>query len=142
MPKSRRDKSRKENLSEYKEKVKEKQTMANLPEQRPFQQVPTWDSNSTFEIKGFELEALYNFFNIFSPAFTSIQQIFARGVQAGTIKIGYQYEDGTPVSSEEVADYTKKIQEYFAQRQAEEDEKAEKPKSKIVSFTGEPVMEG
>ncbi len=143
MAKSRKDKSRKENLEKFKEKVqtqKQQEKMASIPEQRPFRQVPSWNSEETFELHGNELEAIYNFLQIFAPAVNATQQVFARGVQAGKIKIGYEYEDGTPVSSEEIETYTKSLQDYFAARQKEEAAK-EEPKSKIVSFTGEPVSE-
>lgn len=121
--------------------------MSKVPESKPFRQVPTWDSTEKFEIQGAELEALYNFFNIFAPAFTSIQQIFARGVQGGKIKIGYEYEDGTGVPADEVEAYTKRLNEYFQQKMKEEtaqitpDEPTEHeaPKGKIVSFTGEAI---
>lgn len=155
MAKSRKDPTRKENLDKYKESMKElvKQTnklremSTKVPESKPFQQVPTWDSSTIFELQGVELEALYNFFNIFAPAFTAIQQVFSRGVQSGKIKIGYQYADGSPVPSEEVAAYTAKLNEYFQQKQKEEAAKEAKSElaptqqSKIVSFTSEPVTE-
>ncbi len=145
MAKSRRDTSRKENLAKFKENQKNQKQMpqAQVPESKPFRQVPQWDSNETFEIQGVELEAIYNFTNIFAPLFGAVQQIFAKGVQSGKIKIGYEYEDGTPVSSDEVSEYTKKLSEYFKQRQEEETAKkssdGQATKSKIVSFTGEPV---
>lgn len=145
MVKSRKDPSRKENLEKYKQSTKNKKQMssAELPQSKPFRQVPTWDSNDTFEVQGSELEALYNFFNLFAPAFTSIQSIFARGVQGGKIKIGYEYEDGTPVPADEVADYTSKLNAYFKAKQAEMDAKKAEEEApttgKIVSFTGEPV---
>lgn len=148
MAQSRKDKDRKDKVEKYKSKQKSEK-MAQVPESKPFQQVPTWDSNETFELQGHEFEALFNFFNIFTAGFQSIQQVFARGVQSGKIKIGYQYEDGTPVADEEVKSYTQKLNEYFKQRQAEETAKAATadatesqagiPKAKILSFTGEPV---
>lgn len=142
MAQSRRDKTRKQKLLNYKQKSKK---MAKLPETKPFTQIPVWDSNATFEINGAELEAIYNFTNIFAPVFGAVQQIFGRGVQSGKIKIQYQYEDGSPVSQDELSDYTKKLQEYFSQRQAEEDASKETaedtaPKSKLVSLTGEPLV--
>jgi len=145
MAKSRVNADHKERLEKRQQtKKQETNTMAELPVQKPFNQVPTWDSNETFEIKGFELESLYNFFNLFSPAITTVQQLFARGVQENKIKISYEYEDGTPLSQDEVANYTIKLQKYFAERQAEEEKKKaanEAPKSKIVSLTGEPVSQ-
>ena len=143
MAKSRVNADHKERLEKRKQ-TKKQETMAELPVQKPFNQIPSWDSNETFEIKGFELEALYNFFNIFSPAITTVQQVFARGVQENKIKLNYQYEDGTPLSTDEVAEYTTKLQKYFAERQAEEAKKKAEPeasRSKIVSFTGEPVSQ-
>lgn len=115
MAQSRKDKSRKKNLKNYKNQnsKQKKNSMSNLPERKPFRQVPTWSSTETFEIQGAELEALYNYFNIVAPAFTAIQQVFARGIQGGKIQIGYENEDGTPVDDNEVAEYTKALNAYF-----------------------------
>lgn len=118
MPKSRTDKSRKQKQIKYKNSKKMSETKA--PEMPPFRQVPTWSSTETFEIQGPELEALYNFFNIFAPSFTAVQQVFARGVQSGKIKIGYEYEDGTQIPEDEINSYTQKLNEYFQNRQKQE----------------------
>lgn len=142
MPKSRVDKSRKDKKNKFKQKKK----MSNLkaPEMKPFRQVPTWSSTESFDIQGVELEALYNFFNIFAPAFTSVQQIFARGVQSGKINIGYEYEDGTQIPTEEVDAYTQKLNEYFKQKTAENEAKngsSDTPSAKIVNLHGVPASE-
>lgn len=137
----RKNKERKEKLENYKNL---KKMSKETPEMRPFQQVPTWESNETFTIQGSELDALYRYFNIFAPAFTSVQQIFSRGVQEGKIQIGYQYEDGSPVPDEDIKAYTEKLNAYFKKRMAETDPEsaenvediAEKPKSKIVNMHG------
>lgn len=119
MPQSRRDKSRKNKVTNYKNQ--KKKSMSQNPEMKPFRQIPTWDSKDSFEIQGSELEALYNYFNIVAPAFTSIQQVFSRGIQSGKIKIGYEYEDGSgAVSDAEVKAYTEKLQEYFKQKMSKE----------------------
>src|SRR6478752_3497916 len=118
----RKDKDRKEKLLKYKNTKK----MSKTPEMKPFRQVPTWSANESFELQASEMEALYAFFNIFAPAFTSVQQVFSRGVQAGKIKIGYEYEDGTPVSEEEIQSYTQKLNEYFKERLKQEQSSNEK----------------
>jgi hypothetical protein len=152
MAQSRRNKDRKEKLLKYKKSKKMSDLKA--PEQRPFHQVPAWETTDTFEINGQELEALYGFFNIFAPALTSVQQIFARGVKAGKIRMDYVYEDGSPVEAEEVKAYTDKLNEYFknlsaSTKQTEgevqtkeiatETPQPEAPRGKILTMTGEPA---
>lgn len=144
MPKSRTDKTRKVKQTKYKQSKKK---MSNLkaPEMKPFRQVPTWSSTESFEVQGVELEALYNFFNIFAPAFTSVQQVFARGVQSGKIKIGYEYEDGTTIPNEEIDAYTQKLNEYFQKKTAEQAESngsvPETEGAKIVNLHGVPATD-
>jgi hypothetical protein len=157
MATSRKDKSRKKNLTNFKNKAKKK-TMSNLPEQKPFHQVPTWKSTESFEIQGSELEALYNYFNIVAPAFTAIQQVFARGIQNGKIQIGYQYADGTPVEDDEIKAYTSSLNAYFKDKMQKEginpedagvevasidtdDVKEEAPAAKILNIHGAPVTQ-
>lgn len=144
MPKSKTDKSRKQKVNQFKQSKK----MSNKPiqELRPFRQVPTWNSTDTFEVQGNELESIYNFFNIFAPAFTAVNGIFARGLKSGKITMDYEYDDGTPVSEAEVQEYTSKLNEYFAQKvkeqEAEVDETADTPQnatSKLVNINGYPA---
>lgn len=151
MPKSRTNKDRKQKVVKYKKSKK----MSKAPEMKQFRQIPVWNSNDEFPIKGDELSALYNYFNQFFPAVNAIQQIFARGIQGGKINLNYEYEDGTPVPQSEVADYTKKLQEYFESKakEAEENSQADdiksafsvpavddgKTEAKIVSLTGESI---
>jgi hypothetical protein len=123
MARSKRDPNRKEKLLKYK-KSKSLKKMAKRPEQN-LRQVPNWQSTENFTLTGVELEALYNFYNLLAPGFTAIQQIFSRGVQAGKIKIGYEREDGSAVSDEEVAAYTKQLNEYFKEKMKVKDESGE-----------------
>lgn len=119
MAQSRKDKSRKQKQTNFKNKNKSK-SMAKAPDVKPFRQVPSWNGQETFEIQGSELEALYNYFNIVAPAFTAIQQVFARGIQSNKIKIGYEHEDGTPVEDAEIKQYTQTLQKYFEERMKEQ----------------------
>jgi hypothetical protein len=112
----RKNKERKQKLLKYKNSKKMSETKA--PEMKPFQQIPTWSSTEKFEINGAELEALYQFFNIFGGAFNAVQQVFARGIQSGKVQMNYQYEDGTPVSDEEVKAYTESVNAYFKEQLA------------------------
>lgn len=137
MPKSKTDKTRKDNLLKYK---KSKKMSKAVPEMKPFRQIPTWESSEKFEIEGSELESLYNFFNIFAPLVTTVQQIFSRGLADGKIKMNYEYEDGKSVPTEEVEEYTKKLNEYFAQKQADLNKKEPFSEAPIPP-DGEPVAE-
>lgn len=118
---------------------------SKAPEMRPFRQVPNWSSTEKFELSGEEFGALYNFFNIFAPAYTAIQQIFARGYKAGKVVIAYEDEKGNPIADEEINTYTEKLNQYFKEQNElkensgnviDADEQAAK-QAKIVSFTGE-----
>lgn len=144
MAESRRDKKRNKKVLKYKKSKK----MSKVPESKPFRQVPTWQSADMFEIRGDELEALYNYFNIVAPAFTAVQQIFARGFQGGKIQFSYEYEDGTQANPEEVKAYTEKLNEYFENIKREKEIDGsdtsvefskEAPKLKIVSAEGERI---
>jgi hypothetical protein len=146
MAQSRRDKKRSKNLQNFKNKQIKKNVMAKKPEMRPFRQIPTWQAEDEFTVQGTELEALYNYFNIVAPAFTALQQVFARGVQSNKIKIGYEYEDGSPVADEDLKLYTAKLNDYFQEKLKEEEvqpvveESAEStPTATILNMHGAPV---
>jgi hypothetical protein len=117
--------------------------MSQAPDMKPFRQIPTWEANDKFEIQGSELEALYNYFNIVAPSFTAIQQVFARGIQSNKIKLNYEYEDGTPVSDDEVKAYTEKLNAFFEEKlkneknQVSQDtETSDAPVAKILNMHG------
>lgn len=145
MPTSRKDKSRKQKQLKYKKSKK----MSNLPEMKPFRQVPTWNADDNFTVKGNQFEALYNFFNIFAPAMTAVQQIFAEGLNKETIKVKYEYEDGTAVPDEEIKEYTKKLNDYFKKQTGSDipDQEqidltpSQERKSTLLSSTGEPITD-
>lgn len=132
----RKDSKRKQNLLKYKKsKIKtEVMSESKAPEMRPFRQVPNWSSTEKFEIGGEELGALYNFFNVFAPAYAAFQQVFARGFKAGKVTISYEDMEGNPIHDDEINAYTEKLNAHFKE-QAEQKETGEKVK--IVSFTGE-----
>jgi hypothetical protein len=147
----RKDKTRKQNLENFKESQKPKTMSQEAPQMKPFRQVPTWQAQEKFVIEGAELEALYNYFNIVAPAFTAIQQVFARGIKANKVKLSYEYEDGTSVPEEEIAEYTTKLNQYFEEKlkseQAAEVEpdtaeaEPEQPTAKLLNIHGAPVTE-
>lgn len=118
---SKRDPSRKDKLLKYKKYHK----MAQKPEMKNYMQVPTWNSTESFTLSGQELEALYSFFNIFAPAFTAVQQVFARGVKDKKINLSYEDEKGNQVPEEEVKAYNEKIASYFKERLKEREQPTE-----------------
>jgi len=135
------NKARKKNLENYK-KSQKKRNMSDV-QLKPFRQVPNWESTDKFEITGAELESLYSYFNFVAPAFTAIQQVFARGIQSGKVQIGYENEDGSAVSDEEIKQYTEKLNEYFKSKSrienVSEEESIEEPSAKIVDMNGVPA---
>jgi hypothetical protein len=127
----RKNKERKQNLLKYKKSKQMSESKA--PEMRPFRQVPNWSSTEKFEVSGEEFGALYNFFNIFAPAYTAIQQVFARGYKAGKVTVNYEDMEGNPIHDDEINAYTERLNAHFQK----ETEKKEQETGKIVSFTGE-----
>jgi hypothetical protein len=85
-----------------------------LENQKPFNQVPSWDSTEKFELTGVEFEQIYNFINIFIPPINCIQSVFNKGIADGRIRMKYEYTDGSgEVEEQEVIQYTKALNEYF-----------------------------
>lgn len=140
----RKNKERKQNLLNYKNNKKTKMSESKAPEMRPFRQVPNWSSTAKFELSGEEFGALYNFFNIFAPAYTAVQQVFARGYKAGQVVISYEDEQGNPIPDNEINAYTEKLNNYFKEQNEKQagnvvDADAPSEHAKIVSFTGEKI---
>lgn len=141
----RKNKERKQNLLKYKKSKLKLMSESKAPEMRPFRQVPNWSSTEKFEMSGEEFGALYNFFNIFAPAYTAIQQVFARGYKAGKVVINYEDLEGNPIADDEINKYTEKLNTYFKEQNVDKEierkaiaaaeESAQH--TKIVSFTGE-----
>jgi hypothetical protein len=129
----KKNKERKQKLLKYK-KSKVKMSESKAPEMRPFRQVPNWSSTEKFDINGEELGALYSFFNIFAPAYTAFQQVFARGYKSGKVTISYEDLEGKPIHNDEIEAFTQKLNEHFQEQNAK---KEEGEKAKVVSFTGE-----
>lgn len=88
-----------------------------LKDMKPFNQIPYWDKNAVIQITGAEYEAIYNFMNLFSSPLMASQSIFQKNLKNGTIKIKYEYEDGSgEVSEEEVKEFTVKMQEFLKEK--------------------------
>lgn len=105
-----------------------------LENQKPFNQIPSWESTEKFELTGVEFEQIYNFLNIFIPPVNVVQNIFNKGLQEGKIKMRYEYADGSgEVNEEEVKNYTKALNEYFKQKLVEQEAEKNAEKSEKVS---------
>lgn len=134
----KKNKERKQNLVNYKNKIKkqmsEEKNVQEIPELR---QYPVWKSQDTIEVSGLEWEAIYNLLNVFRQAVVAGESVMQRNTQNGKIVMKYVDKDGKEVSTEQVEQYTKQLQEYFA-RKAEEDAKATKSTG-LVSETGETI---
>jgi hypothetical protein len=136
----RKNKERKQKLLKYKKSKVMSESKA--PEMRPFRQVPNWSSTEKFDINGEELGALYNFFNIFAPAYTAFQQVFARGYKSGKVTVSYEDLEGNPIHNDEIEQFTQKLNEHFQAENAKKEGKVidgdvPSQNAKIVSFTGE-----
>ena len=126
MAKSKTDKDRKAKVVAFKEKVKteSKQTLTEtenkmeIPQFRPFRQVPHWEPDAKFELTAQEFSTLQDFFNIFAEPINIMQDVFGRELSKGTINIKYIDNEGKEVDKDEVKEYYKQMQEYF-QNQAD-----------------------
>lgn len=132
----KKNKARKQNLINYKNKVKRKMSeqTQNIPNIR---QYPTWSSQESIEVTGLEWEQIYNVLNIFRQAIVAGESVMQRNLEKGKIQMKYVDEAGQEVSPEQVAEYTKQLQEFFAKRAA--DEKSDTVVPTILDAAGSPV---
>ncbi len=95
----------------------ETENVQDLPEMKPFSQIPEWKADDSFVLKGNEFEAIYNMLNIFMPSVNALQAAFERAVQAGTVVVKHEYNDGSgEVAKEDLDKYFAKVQELMKQQ--------------------------
>lgn len=111
MPKTRKNKDRKEQLNKFKELNKEKRM--EVPKFKPFRQVPSWEPDAEIPITGREYSLLQDFFSVFAEPVSIMQDVFRRSLDKGVITIKYIDNDGKEVSKEEVEAYMKEMTEYL-----------------------------
>lgn len=101
MPTSRKNKSRNENLENFKKiNKKTKKPMSTTPEIKPNLKIikqPTWQSTELFTITGAELETLASFFAPYKDGISIIDRIIGTGELQDKIYNTILYEDGTRV---------------------------------------------
>lgn len=128
MAKSKTDKDRKAKVVAFKEKVKTEskesltktENKMEIPQFKPFRQVPHWEPDAKFELTAQEFSTLQDFFNIFAEPINIMQDVFGRELSKGTINIKYIDNDGKEVDKDEVKEYYKQMQEYFQTKASEE----------------------
>lgn len=130
MPKSKTNKDRKENLTNFKNQKKtksmsEKVTQELPPNFKPFKQVPVWEPEAKFEVTGAEFSALQQFFDIFATPISVMQSVFKRSLDAGIVQIKYQGEDGQEIPKEEIDNQLKQLQEFYASQAAQNADQTE-----------------
>lgn len=136
----KKNKERKQNLVNYKNKIRKQMSeqKSNIPNIR---QYPVWSSTETIEVSGLEWEQIYNLLNIFRQAIVAGESVMQRNLEKGKVTMKYVDEQGAEVSQEQVAEYTKQLQEFFAKR-AEEEKAAESKKEQtpvILDSLGSPA---
>lgn len=104
---SRKDKSRKSNLINYKNKVKKMENI-NVPK---FNQVPYWEPNAEFKITGEEFTSLQQFFQVFAEPLGIMQDIYRRELDSGGIRIKYTDDEGNEIPEEKVKSMIKEYRE-------------------------------
>lgn len=115
MSESKRNKNRKSNLEKFKQlqKTKIKSMKQEVPQMKPFRQIPVWKEDAKFELNGAELMTLQQFFGVFMQPVKVMQDIFSRHIQNGTIEIKYQDEKGEEIPKEEIQNQLKLLSEYY-----------------------------
>lgn len=160
MSESKKDLSRKEKAEAFKEKAKE----GNKPEKTHIIPLTSWEATDNLDLRGDLLEAfeqqLVNQFQAIKQAEHAIaeagkafqkgahimQMIMQDNIKKEKIKLTYSWNDGTDATSEEVADYEKKMneirelqrkqfQDYFDQKKKEENAE----KTGLVNPDGSPI---
>lgn len=120
MPKAKTNKERKRKLEQFKTKEKAKFMAKQMPQFKPFNQVPVWEDTDKFEITSKEFTALKNFLNIFSEPMAVMQDIFTRHIDSGVVKIKYEDKEGNEIPKEEIESQMKQFNEYLSSMRAEE----------------------
>lgn len=79
---------------------------------KAFRQVPVWKEDDKIVMSGEHFTALRNFFDIFVPTITAMEEIFAYNINSGTIKIEYEDEkSGKKISREEAMKRLEQLQQ-------------------------------
>lgn len=136
----KKNKDRKQNLINFKNQVKRK--MAENQEQSipQIRQFPQWASDSKIEVTGMEWEAIYNCINIFRQGIVASESVMQRNVESGVITNKFVDAEGKDVSPEDVATYTKQLQELFQKRVADQQKAETKSEpTGILTADGEPA---
>lgn len=115
MPKSKNRKQHKEKLNKYKTKMKENKNSA--PTMPPVRSIPTWPSNATVPLTGFEFEAIQNAIAATQYAGQILQGVMTRSILNGVVTMDFEKQDPEnptnylPMTDEEKAPYKKEFQE-------------------------------
>lgn len=121
----KKNKDRKQQLVNYKQKIKKAKMADQQNELQQLRQYPIWSSKETIEMTGLEWESIYNLLNLFKQGIIAGESVMQRNIQKGKITMKYLDENNQEVAPEQVEEYTKKLQDFFAKR-AEEEAKAKK----------------
>lgn len=112
MPKAKVNKERKLKVENFKTKQKEKMDTQEMPQFKPFRQVPVWEDNAQFTITGAQFRELQEFFNMFVGPIQVVEDLFRANLNAGKIEIKYLDNENTEIAKEDIQAYMKKFQEY------------------------------
>lgn len=147
MPKSRKNKDRKDNLKTYKNKKKTMNQNAELAQSMPpIRNIPHWKGEDNIDVKGFEWEAIINAFNQLQIGLQAIQAVMSRNIVNGTVVMDFEKLDPETLTYKPmVADEKLKYEIEFAEAvKAFKDEReaaGKRPESTstLVDTDGEPL---
>lgn len=149
MPKSRKNKDRKENLLNYKTKRKQmnQELAQKLP---PVRSIPTWPQDAKIEVTGFEWEAIQNAIVQMQVAQQAAQSIMSRNILNGQItmdfeKLNPQTLEYEPMNVEEKQKHVNEYNEMLANFKASLNKRAETiepvvAESTIITESGQPYV--
>lgn len=114
MAKTRRTKDHNARTAKRSEKLKQKQNSMEVPQFKPFRQVPHVEPDAKLTITGNQFKILQEFLGVFAEPIQTMQQVFSQNLNDGIIGIKYLDNDGREISKEEVQAYMQEVQKYLA----------------------------
>ena len=136
----KKDKDRKQNLINFKNKTKAQMAKKVTEESlQDVKQYPVWKSQEKIEVSGLEWESIYNVLNIFRQAVVASESVMQRNIENGKIEMKYVDSTGKELTPDQIEEYTRQLQEFFAAKQKEASEALPNvaETSPILTETGE-----
>lgn len=111
----KKNKERKEKLNKFKNQHKKNKNIMSteMPQIRPFRQVPVFEPDAKFEVTGEEFQFLQGFIQQFVRPVHAIETIFKRAIENGAVKIKNVDQEGNEIPQAEIDEYVEKLKAYY-----------------------------